>query len=142
MQTGEDEEGGIWDPEEDASRQGGSGFGGSVSTMAHTKEESEKTLHGFAVENDVKGIQELLAMVPDLDLNELDEHVSRNFVIEIFVLMLKPFLKGYTPLHLAADRGHLDIVKLLLSKGVDKSIKVRPLSFPSVGCEIDFSIGS
>jgi len=33
--------------------------------------------------------------------------------------------KGYTPLHLAADRGHLDVVKLLLSKGVDKSIKVK-----------------
>jgi ankyrin repeat protein len=26
-------------------------------------------------------------------------------------------------LHLAADRGHIDVVKLLLSKGVDKSIK-------------------
>jgi len=36
-------------------------------------------------------------------------------------------LKGYTPLHLAADRGHLDVVKLLLSKGVDKSIKVNTL---------------
>jgi ankyrin repeat protein len=34
-------------------------------------------------------------------------------------------VKGYTPLHLAADRGHLEIVKLLLGKGVDKSIKVR-----------------
>ncbi|KAF9455129.1 ankyrin [Macrolepiota fuliginosa MF-IS2] len=102
--TNEDEDGDIWDSEEDVSSQGGGGLGCAVSTMAYTKEESEKTLHGFAVENNLKGIEDLLSLVPDLNLDELDEH-------------------GYTPLHLAADRGHLDIVKLLLSKGVDKSIK-------------------
>lgn len=29
---------------------------------------------------------------------------------------------GFTPLHLAADRGHADAVAYLLSLGVDKSI--------------------
>ncbi|KAJ3574077.1 hypothetical protein NP233_g2005 [Leucocoprinus birnbaumii] len=100
----EGEEGDIWDSEEESSSRSGGGLGFAVSTMSHTKEKSERTLHGFAVENDVKGIEELLSLVPDLDLNEVDEH-------------------GYTPLHLAADRGNLDVVQLLLGKGVDQSIK-------------------
>jgi hypothetical protein len=71
----------IWDSEDESSRSGGGGLGLSVSTMAHSKEASEQTLHGFAVENNVKGIEDLLALVPDLDLNELDEHVSIGLIV-------------------------------------------------------------
>ncbi|KXN83651.1 Acyl-CoA-binding domain-containing protein 2 [Leucoagaricus sp. SymC.cos] len=102
----EGEEGDIWDSEDDSSapQKSSGGLGLSVSTMARTEETSEQTLHGFAVDNDAKGLEDLLAVAPDLNLNELDEF-------------------GYTPLHLAADRGHLDIVKFLLSKGAERSIK-------------------
>lgn len=83
----EGEEGDIWDSEEDAANaNGGGGLRGSVSTMAYTKEESEKTLHGFAVENDVEGIEELMRIVPDLDLNEVDEHVSAMRVVPCLLL--------------------------------------------------------
>jgi len=64
----------IWDSEESFSKVGG-GLGFSVSTMAHTKEASERSVHGFAVENETREIEELLAQTPDLDLNKLDEHV-------------------------------------------------------------------
>jgi ankyrin repeat protein len=37
-------------------------------------------------------------------------------------------MKGYTPLHLAADRGHLDVVQFLIKSGADANLKVRQLS--------------
>lgn len=90
----------IWDSEEASARQSGSsgGLGFSVSTMAHTKEASEKTLHGFAVENDMKGIEDLLSIVPDLNLNELDEHVSMtcsNLGLEQVVEWFKRGIRHY-----------------------------------------------
>jgi len=40
----------------------------------------------------------------NVDVNKFDEH-------------------GYTPLHLACDRGNAAVVELLLSKGADHSLK-------------------
>ena len=37
-------------------------------------------------------------------------------------------IQGYTPLHLAADRGHTNLVKLLLGVGADREVEVCPLS--------------
>lgn len=39
-------------------------------------------------------------------------------------LLLTPS-QGMTPLHIAADRGHEDIARLLLAKGADTRIQVR-----------------
>jgi ankyrin repeat protein len=33
-------------------------------------------------------------------------------------------MKGYAPIHLACDRGHLEVVRLLLSRGANRDIKV------------------
>lgn len=35
---------------------------------------------------------------------------------------IHPFSQGYSPLHLASDRNHPDLVKLLLSKGADRTL--------------------
>jgi hypothetical protein len=71
----------IWDSSEDddsttKSNHKREGLGLTVSTMAGAREASEKTLHGFAVDNDVRGLEDLLITVPNLNLNEMDEYVS------------------------------------------------------------------
>ncbi|KAJ3750528.1 ankyrin repeat-containing domain protein [Lentinula detonsa] len=97
----------IWDSDSDSSKdRGGSGggMGVSVSSMATPETESDNTLHGLAITGDVGKLETLTALDPDVDINALDEF-------------------GYTPLHLACDRGNTEIVRFLLSKGADSSIK-------------------
>ncbi|QRW00381.1 acyl-CoA-binding protein [Ceratobasidium sp. AG-Ba] len=81
----------------------GGGLGVSVSVPEPANSEPENSVHGFAVNGDVLGLQLLLDADPSL-VNDRDEF-------------------DYTPLHLAADRGHLNVVRLLLSKGADASLK-------------------
>ncbi|KAF9462157.1 acyl CoA binding protein-domain-containing protein [Collybia nuda] len=80
------------------------GMGVAVSTMARPAEFKEETLHGVAIRNDVQGLLFFLEKYPDADLNSRDEF-------------------GYTPLHLAADRGHLPIIQILVDRGVEIMIK-------------------
>jgi len=99
----------IWDDDSDegasGSHRGGSGgMGLSVSTIPVPPKVDDRTIHGLAVSNDFAGLTALLAQHPETDLNELDEF-------------------GYSPLHLACDRGSQEIVKLLLKQGADATIK-------------------
>ncbi|TFY73888.1 hypothetical protein EWM64_g10126 [Hericium alpestre] len=88
----------------------GSGLGGlgvSVSTMAPpSSEEQEDTskLHALVVDDKFEELTAFLDANPQVDINARDNY-------------------GYTPLHLASDRGHLAITKLLLQKGADKDWK-------------------
>lgn len=106
---GEEEED-IWD-ENPAPRQAGAGqgLGVGVSVVSRTDEgatgsEGGSGIHSLILDGDATKLKEFIESNPGLDPNVADEY-------------------GYTPLHLASDRGHLEMVKLLLAKGADKSIK-------------------
>ncbi|KAJ7293485.1 ankyrin repeat-containing domain protein [Mycena rebaudengoi] len=102
----------IWDSDDSdeapspssRSRGGGAGFGTSVSSMAPPEDNGDTSIHGLAVSNNLTGLISFLREDPSANLNARD-----------------PF--GYTPLHLAADRGNLSIVEFLLVNGADRSIK-------------------
>ncbi|PPQ73530.1 hypothetical protein CVT26_010341 [Gymnopilus dilepis] len=99
--SGEDD---IWDKEDIPPSAGSSGLGNSVSTMAHPPEVVDTSIHGLAIADDAAGLNALLEQNPNIDLNALDEY-------------------GYAPIHLACDRGNTEIVKILLLKGADRSVK-------------------
>ncbi|EIM92585.1 ankyrin [Stereum hirsutum FP-91666 SS1] len=94
---------------EDADGRGGGtgmGMGVSVSVLSAPALEADEagTLHGLVVENDLDALSALIEANPTIDLNAKDEY-------------------GYTPLHLACDRGNVAIAHLLLQHGVDQSIQ-------------------
>ncbi|EPT04018.1 hypothetical protein FOMPIDRAFT_1046491 [Fomitopsis schrenkii] len=99
------------DDEGETSRSGsggggsGSGLGASVSMMSASREKSGSVLSDLAIAGDARGLRTFLGAHPDADINTKDEN-------------------GYTPFHLACDRGHADVVRLLLERGADPSIKV------------------
>ncbi|KAJ3507282.1 hypothetical protein NLJ89_g6389 [Agrocybe chaxingu] len=68
------------------------------------KKAADFSIHGLALSNDVFGLTALLDGEPEIDVNALDEY-------------------GYAPIHLACDRGHIDIVQILLRRGADRNIK-------------------
>lgn len=105
--TATDEDGDIWDKDTGTKSSGGSnGLGNSVSTMsqADAEERQQGTLHALAVSGDVQGLESFLHAHPETRLDERDTY-------------------GYTALHLASDRGHLAVVRLLLERGADPSLK-------------------
>ncbi|KAL0951320.1 hypothetical protein HGRIS_008026 [Hohenbuehelia grisea] len=81
------------------------GMGIYVSSMAPPEAStSDFTIHGLALSDDTTALMLLLQSDPDIDVNEPDEF-------------------GYTPLHLAADRGNSKVVEYLLKHGADASKK-------------------
>jgi len=101
---------GSWDDNDDsdtpeASSSSGDSLGLSVSVMMPPSPSAmDKSIHGLALSNDVSGLTTLLEQCPKTDLDAVDKF-------------------GYTPLHLACDRGNIDIVRLLLKKGADHNLK-------------------
>lgn len=102
-----------------------------MSTMT-TENEIERvhgSLHSLAMTGDAENIKRLLQEHPSTDVNELDEYVSYKHVHHDELLSESRW-QGYTPLHLACDRGHKEVVQLLLRAGADTGIKVcSELSF-------------
>jgi len=119
----------LSDEDEVPANASSAGLGVSVSRMARPDETADKSLHGLVLASDVPELVSLLNGHPNLDLNAFDEFVSvmtwRDVSILIFSLM-----KGYAPIHLACDRGHLEVVRLLLSRGANKDIKVIQPAVP------------
>ncbi|KAI0094940.1 ankyrin repeat-containing domain protein [Irpex rosettiformis] len=104
---GDDED--IWDKDDASSstRSNGAGvMGNAMSTMAVVEqtEQEEESLHSLARAGNVDGFKVFLDSYPGIDVNARDEN-------------------GYTPLHLASDRGCRAMVEALLSAGADSSIK-------------------
>jgi len=82
----------------------GDGLGPSVSSMARPQEIHDASIHGLVLSNDIFGLEALLKTHPGTNLNALDEF-------------------GYAPIHLACDRGNVEVVKILLERGADRAIK-------------------
>jgi len=109
------EEGEVWDDDlgvsvsRSASAQSKSGMGGSVSAMPAAALGDDllggpPSLHNFAIQGDADKIARALIDDPFVDLDKRDKY-------------------GYTPLHLACDRGNLAAVKVLIKHGAGASIK-------------------
>lgn len=123
---------------------GGVEIGRHVSVLSTPDIPVEDTLHGRVLENDASRVVALLDVDPSANVNAKDEYVSpliACFDRKTFKTMLNG--QGYTPLHLAADRGHKNMVAILLQKGADVSVKVslclvsfffQVLSFYIPGC--------
>jgi Ankyrin repeat len=98
----------------------GGGMGGAVSVMLPPVQEPDESIHGFAISNDASALSALLEANPATNVDELDEFVS----LGLFHTCRLTGPQGYTPLHLACDRGNLAVVQILLNKGADAAIKV------------------
>ena len=126
--------------EEPAERSGGggTGMGVSVSVMSQPPEDEEAMgLHSYAMGDDVAALSAFLQASQDPDVDARDEYVSifiwRHLPRDRFSFLRQTnppfdFLQGYTALHLAADRGNISAVGLLLKHGADKTLKVSALT--------------
>ena len=113
--------------EEQAEGGGGSGMGVSVSVMSSPQldEETSTGLHAYAIRDDIAAMSAFLHAGEDLDINALDEYVSKvSWGLASFMTAIPTVLQGYTALHLASDRGNVAMVELLLKSGADKTLKV------------------
>jgi len=92
------------DEEEDGSSGPPTGMGPAVSAMLPPEELQDDSVHGLALAGKTVPLKALLDSQTGINLNGHDEY-------------------GYTPLHLACDRGNLEVVQLLVDRGVDTSTK-------------------
>ncbi|PVG02627.1 ankyrin [Serendipita vermifera] len=95
-----------YDPSSDPHRNGGKAMGNAVSVLQQAEEDNfadQSRIHGIVLLGDLAKLETALSLDPKVDLNEKDEF-------------------GYTPLHLAADRGFTSIVETLLKHGADRTI--------------------
>jgi len=93
------------DEEEGSGGGGGGGMGVSVSQMLREDEQEhsgEENLQGAVVGGDVGKVRKFLEEGAEVD--SVDKY-------------------GFTALHLAADRGHKEIVQILLEKGANVGVK-------------------
>ncbi|KAI8980729.1 ankyrin [Trametes punicea] len=82
-----------------------SAMGRVASTMVPAEDGHGTTaLTDFALAGDAQGLVSYLEEHPEVDVNARDDN-------------------GYTALHLAADRGHSEVVQVLLERGADRAIK-------------------
>jgi len=112
--------------EEESSSGGMGGMGNFVSALPSTSpiEEEVQTLHGFALSDDAQGLVAYLHDNPNADINGVDKYVCSSFLISCIVVDRTFCLQGYTPLHLASDRGNTAVVLVLLDKGADRTLTV------------------
>ncbi|KAA1468718.1 ankyrin [Dentipellis sp. KUC8613] len=93
--------------DEGSGRGSGGGMGVSVSVFA-PPESAEHTdsseLHSLVLKDTHTDLHAFLQANPDCEIDARDSF-------------------GYTPLHLASDRGHVAAVEMLVKKGADKSLK-------------------
>ncbi|CDO73499.1 hypothetical protein BN946_scf185013.g134 [Trametes cinnabarina] len=96
----------IWDTEAETARfKGEKGAMGHItSTLVVEPQQLASALSNLAIAGNAPTLLVYLDAHPDVDVNARDEN-------------------GYTPLHLAADRGHAEIVRILLERGADKDMK-------------------
>lgn len=95
-------------PPVDTEGKHGVGMGVSVSAIARPPEdatEPEDSLHGLVLTGEVDKVKEAL----DKDGSAVDLDAQDSY--------------GFTALHLAADRGYLEIVKLLVNRGANIGVK-------------------
>ena len=116
----------IWATEEELAqrRSEKSAMGRVMSTMTSEPDETDETgtLWTFALSGDAQGLVSFLDKDAEVDVNTRDENVSIHYR---GMNLSSCQVQGYTSLHLAADRGHVEVVKVLLSRGADPAIKVR-----------------
>jgi acyl-CoA-binding protein len=102
-----------------------SGMGARVSTMTPMRVEVVRvgcgSLHDSAATGDVAGLERYLASDASCGVDDRDSDARLKRMSRSPHLIL---LQGYTALHLASDRGHLEVIKFLVTTGADLELKV------------------
>ncbi|RSH95391.1 hypothetical protein EHS25_000478 [Saitozyma podzolica] len=96
----------------------GTGRGVKVSVMAEGPDE-RGPIHDAVIDNDLDLVQSLLRK--DKALTRTRDEMVRTPSMRSLVGLIS--YQGNTPLHLAADRGHIEVARTLLGAGADRQAK-------------------